>query len=93
MDRREQNGRRYVCKVLGTEILSLKSRVKTFLSVFRLCSAHFRYHLQYLLLHFSHSEPPEAYIDNEHDEKDATGCQFGIGGAGIQVLCIAPVLL
>lgn len=39
------------------------------------------------------SEPPEAYIDNEHDEKDTPGCQLGIGGAGIQILGIAPVLL
>lgn len=38
-------------------------------------------------------EPPEAYIDNEHDEKDTASCQFSIGGAGIQILGIAPVLL
>lgn len=42
---------------------------------------------------FSLSEPPEAYVDNEHDEKDAAGCQLGIGGAGVQILGVAPVLL
>lgn len=47
-----------------------------------------------LIFHFfSLSEPPEAHIDNEHDEKDTTGCQLGIGGAGIQILGVAPVLL
>lgn len=55
--------------------------------------------LQYLhsvvlfLIFFSPSEPPEAYIDNEHDEKDAAGRQLGIGGAGVQILGVAPVLL
>lgn len=39
------------------------------------------------------SEPPEAYIDNEHDEKNTAGCQLGIGGAGVQILGVAPVLL
>lgn len=39
------------------------------------------------------SEPPEAYIDNEHDEKDAAGSQLGIGGAGVQILGVTPVLL
>lgn len=39
------------------------------------------------------SEPPEAYIDDEHDEKDTSGCQLGIGGAGVEILGVAPVLL
>lgn len=38
-------------------------------------------------------EPPEANVDNEHDEKDTSCCQFSVGGAGVQVLGIAPVLL
>lgn len=52
----------------------------------------FHFNTSFLLL-FSLSEPPEAYIDNEHDEKDTTGRQLGIGGAGIQILGVAPVLL
>lgn len=63
----------------------------SFLSVCILCSAHFP--LEYLLFLLPPLEPPEAYIDNEHDEKDPTGCQFSIGGAGIQILGVAPVLL
>lgn len=50
--------------------------------------------LHYLLspLLLPHSEPPETYVDNEHDEEDTTGSQFGIGGAGIQILGITPIL-
>lgn len=39
------------------------------------------------------SEPPEAHVDYEHDEKDAPGRQLGVGGAGVQVFGVAPVLL
>lgn len=62
------------------------------LGVFRLDSANSQF--QYFpLLHSGPSEPPEAYIDNQHDEKDTPGCQLGVGGAGVQVFGIAPVLL
>lgn len=52
----------------------------------------FHFNTSLLFTTFS-SEPPEAYIDDEHDEKDTTSCQLGIGGAGIQILGITPVLL
>lgn len=45
-----------------------------------------------LLFLFPLLEPPEAYVDNEHDEKDTSSCQLGIGGAGIQILGVASVL-
>lgn len=93
MDRREQNGRWYVCKVsLRAGILFLVEEDSFLVSAD--CAAHFP--LQYLLpvlLFFLFSEPPEAYIDNEHDEKNAAGCQLGIGGAGVQILGVTPVLL
>lgn len=51
-----------------------------------------RHLLLLLLLPFPLLEPPEAYVDNEHDEKDTSSCQLGIGGAGIQILGVASVL-
>lgn len=48
-------------------------------------------HLHPHLLHCS--EPPEAHINNQHDEEDPPGSQLGIGGAGVQVLGVTPVLL
>lgn len=39
------------------------------------------------------SQPPEAYVDDEHDEEDATGCQLGIGGACVQIFGVAAVFL
>lgn len=62
------------------------------LGVFRLDSANspFQY---FPPLRSAPSEPPEAYIDNKHYEKDTPGCQLGVGGTGVQVFGIAPVLL
>lgn len=39
------------------------------------------------------SEPPEAHVDNEHDEEHAAGGQLGVGGAGVQILGVPLVLL
>lgn len=96
MDRQEQNGRWYVCKVLlrAGILLKLKSW-QIFLVSADSVQLIFHCDISFLplLLLFSLLEPPEAYIDNKHDEKDTTGCQLGIGGAGIQILGITPVLL
>lgn len=39
------------------------------------------------------SEPPEADVDDKHDEEDPACGQLSIGGASVQVLGIASVLL
>lgn len=39
------------------------------------------------------SQPPEADVDDEHDEEDAAGRQLGVGGARVQVLGVAAVFL
>lgn len=71
-------------KIEGEKFLQLNLLLSTF-SLLQL--------LRLFLLSSSPLEPPEANIDNEHDEKDTSSCQFSIGGAGVQVLGVAPVLL
>lgn len=92
MDRREQNGRWYVCKVLLRAGILFLVEGDSFLVSAGSVQLIFHEYLLPLLL-CSVSEPPEAHIDNEHDEKDTAGCQLGIGGAGVQILGVAPVLL
>lgn len=94
MDRREQNGRWYVCKVLLRAGIWFLVKCDSFL-VSADCVAHLLSSTtpSCSSLYLFRSEPPEAYIDNEHDEKDTAGCQLGIGGAGVQILGVAPVFL
>lgn len=87
---------KHVWKVIRDPVFS--SKVKAFsLRPQTVCGSFF-FKLLYLLpllLHLlfcRHSEPPEAHIDDEHYEKDATRCQLGVSGAGVQVLGVAPVL-
>lgn len=88
-----KNGRWYVCKVLlRAGILFLDEGDSFSYCLQTLCSS-FSTSIPPSSSSLPLSEPPEAYIDNEHDEKDTAGCQLGIGGAGVQILGVAPVLL
>lgn len=46
-----------------------------------------------MLMFATPSEPPEAHVDDECDEEDCHSSHLGIRGAGVEVLCVASILL
>lgn len=46
-----------------------------------------------MLMFATPSEPPEAHVDDECDEEDCHGSHLGISRAGVEVLCVASILL